>query len=229
MLIRKIIVSIVFIMFFAVTSQAGETWKITSLDWQPYSGSELTNQGNSVQMLKELLKKEGIRLVVEFYPWKRAQKKAKTAGYVGFFPAWPEEVGKGFIASPPVDWSTVNVLKRTADKITFNTIDELFKNYKVGIVNTYVYPKAINDAMKKYPANVDGSPSEVSLLKKLSKKRIKVALTDPNVMLYLANKEGIDNIIADKEIMKKELVVAFREGKDNKKRLEILKKLLKNK
>ncbi len=225
--IRRIIILLLFIMFFATTSQAGETWKITSLDWQPYSGSELTNQGNSVQMLRELLRKEGIKLLVEFYPWKRAQKIAKKDDYVGFFPAWPEEVGSGFVASPPIDWSTINILKRTTDTITFTSIDELFKNNKVGIIKTYVYPKAINDAMKKYPNNVDKSPSEVSLVKKLSRKRIKIAITDPNVMLFLANKEGIDNIEPDIEIMKKELVLAFRVGKDNEKRLKLLKKLLK--
>lgn len=226
MLIRRIIISFLIIMMLAITSYAEETWKITSLDWQPYSGSELTNQGNSVQMLRELLSKEGIKLLVEFYPWKRAQKLAQKDGYVGFFPAWPEEVGSGFVASPPIDWSTINVLKRTKDTITFSSIDELFKNNRVGIVKTYVYPKAINDAMAKYPKNVDKSPSEVSLVKKLSMERIKVAITDPNVMLYLANKEGIDNIEADKEIMKKELVIAFRKGKDNEKRLTLLKKIL---
>lgn len=229
MLIRRLIISLLFTMVFALPSHAGETWKITSLDWQPYSGSELTNEGNSVQMLRELLSKEGIKLLVEFYPWKRAQKFAKKDDYVGFFPAWPEEVGSGFVASPPIDWSSINILKRTKETITFNNIDELFKNNKVGIVKTYVYPLIINKAMEKYPKNVDKSPSEASLLKKLSMKRIKVAITDPNVMIYLANKEGIDNIEPGKEIMKKELVLAFRAGKDNEKRLKLLKKLLGNK
>ncbi len=120
-----------FIMMIAANSNAEEIWKITSLNWQPYSGAELANQGNSIQKLRELLKKEGIRLIVEFYPWKRAQKKARSKEFVGYFPAWPEEVYEGFVASPPVDNSYVGILKRSEININFESVDELFKKYKV--------------------------------------------------------------------------------------------------
>ncbi|MCP4715830.1 MAG: transporter substrate-binding domain-containing protein [Deltaproteobacteria bacterium] len=213
---------------FSVKSYAEETWKITSLNWEPYSGAELTNEGNSIQKLRELLKKAGIKLIVEFYPWKRSQEKAKTNEYVGYFPAWPEEVYEGFIASPPVDWSEVGILKQSKSSINFESIDDLFKKYRVGIVSTYTYPKVINDAMQKYPAHVDGTMNEKSLLKKLSVGRHPVAITDPNVMQYLAEREGISNINSVKIIMKKELVIAFRDGEDNKQRLNLLKNLLKD-
>ncbi len=39
---------------------AEEVWVITSLNWQPYSGAALANQGNSIQRLRELLKKDNI-------------------------------------------------------------------------------------------------------------------------------------------------------------------------
>ena len=212
----------------SVYVNAEETWKITSLNWEPYSGDTLTSQGNSVQKFREVLRKKGIRLLVEFYPWLRAQKKAKTKEYVGYFPAWPEEVAKGFIASPPVDWSEVALMKNSDLDITFKNIDDLVKKYKVGIVKTYVYPQEITDALKKYPKHADGSPNELSLLKKLAKGRIKVAVTDPNVMLYLAAKEGVDNIEMIKVVMKKELVVAFRDDDENKQRINLLKQLLKD-
>lgn len=54
-------------------------------------------------------------------------------------------------------------------------------------------------------------------------------MTDPNVMLYLAAKEGIDNIELIKVVMKKELVVALRNDDENKSRINLLKKLLKAK
>jgi len=213
----------------SVHSYAEETWKITSLNWEPYSGDTLTSQGNSIQKFREVLRKKGIRLLVEFYPWLRAQKKAKTKEFIGYFPAWPEEVAEGFIASPPVDWSEVGLMKNSALDITFSSIDDLVKKYKVGIVKTYIYPDEITKALKKYPHHADGSPNELSLMKKLSKQRIKVAITDPNVMLYLASKEGIDNIELIKVVMKKELVVALRDTKDNKACINLLKELLNDK
>ena len=213
----------------SVNSYAEETWKITSLNWEPYSGDTLTSQGNAIQELREVLRKNGIRLLVEFYPWLRAQKKAKTKEYVGYFPAWPEEVAEGFIASPPVDWSEVALMKKSDLIIKYDSIDDLVKKYKVGIVKTYIYPQEIADALKKYPSNADGSPNELSLLKKLSKGRIQVAITDPNVMQYLASKQGIDNIEMMKVVMKKELVVAFRDDDDNKPNIKLLKELLNKK
>ena len=230
MFIKNSILIVVFIAIMAGNSFAEETWKITSLDWQPYSGSDMSTQGNSIQKLRELLKKEGINLIVDFFPWLRSKHNAKKEEYIGYFPAWPEEVDEGFVASKPVDWSEVSILKQTGSNVSFNDIDDLFKKYKVGIVQTYVYPKLIDDAMKKYPDHVDKAPDEVSLLKKLSAGRHPVAITDPNVMLYLAAKEGISNIeLIEEIVIKKELVIALRNDKENKKRIELLEKILKNK
>jgi len=208
---------------------AEEVWVITSLNWQPYSGAEIINQGNSIQKLRNILKKEKIELLVEFHPWKRSQAKAKSKEYIGYFPAWPEEVSKGFIASPAIDWSEIAVMKQSQKSISFKDIDELFQKYKVGVVRTYTYPKVIEDAMKKYPHNVDSTMSEVSLLKKLSSGRHPVAITDPGVMQYLADKEGISNIEFVKNITAKELVIALRDDADNKKRIQLLHKLLSDK
>lgn len=224
---KKLVVAVSVMMIFAVNSYPEEIWKIASLNWEPYSGAALADEGNSVQKLRELLKKEGISLTVEFYPWKRAQMLAKTKEYVGYFPAWPEEVYEGFIASPAVDWSEVGILKQSGNRVSFENIDDLFKKYRVGLVQTYVYPKEIADAMKKYPAHTDEAPDEISLLKKLSAGRHPLAITDPSVMMYLARRNGIDNVEPVKVVMKKELVLAFRDDEDNLDRINLLKKLLK--
>lgn len=215
---------------FLSSNMSAETWKITSLNWQPYSGAKLGNQGNSVQILRSLLEKKGIKLLVEFYPWKRAQHKAGSEGYVGYFPAWPEEVAEGFVASPPIDKSELGVLTRTDQDISYESMNSLFKKYRVGIVWTYVYPDKIVTAVQKHPRHVDKSSNETALMKKLSVGRIDVALTDPNVMLFLAGKKDIDNIKAlDETIREKPLLLAFRDDPQNLKKLELLKKLLKSK
>jgi polar amino acid transport system substrate-binding protein len=225
---RKITILTILLFSFMFSSNmpAQEVWKITSLNWEPYSGAELSHQGNSIQKLKTILASNGITLLVEFYPWKRAQDLAKTKDYIGYFPAWPEEVMEGFEASPPVDWSQIAVLKNRTSSLEFKTIDDLFKNYKVGIIKTYVYPAEINSAMLKYPQNVDDTPNEISLVKKLSKGRNQAAITDPNVMNYIAEKEGLANIETVKILMKKELVISLRKGSDNTEKINLIKKIL---
>lgn len=225
----RIFVVILFVLGFQFSAIA-ETWKMTSLDWQPYSGSDMTNQGNSIQKLKTLLKTEGIDLLVEFYPWERSQMLAGTKDYVGYFPAWPEEVDTGFTASDPVDSSNIGILVNTDSTLVWKDIDTLVKNYKIGIISTYVYPELIEQAVKKYPANVDYSQTEGELMRKLSGKRFDAAITDPEVMIYTAQIVGVTNIkVLNKSIMSKPLVVAFRNGADNTKRVEILNKILKKK
>lgn len=210
---------------FATTAMAGSTWKITSLDWQPYSDSTMPSQGNSIQKLRNLLKKEGIDLVVEFYPWARAQEIARQDGYVGYYPAWPEEVAEGFTASLPVDWSEIGVLTHVHSGVKWTSLEALFE-HKVGLVSTYKYPETITKLTKTKPQNVDLTPSELSLLRKLSVKRIKAAITDPTVMHYLAAREGIDNIMTLKRLKKMPLVLAFKTTPENMKRVELLNKLL---
>ncbi|GAB6094791.1 ABC transporter substrate-binding protein [Desulfatiferula olefinivorans] len=226
---KKTLSLFVLMLFVCIVSNgsAEETWKITSLDWQPYSGADMATQGNSVQKLRELLKKEGINLIVEFYPWKRAQDKAKDPEYVGYFPAWPEEVAEGFFASVPVDQSSIDVMKKIGTTLVFTTIDELFEKHDVGYIDNYVYPESITRAIAAYAHHARPATNEASLAKMLSKGRFQAALTDSNVMLYTAQKEGISNIESfGDSLMRKELVIAFRNGDDNVKRAELLKRLL---
>jgi len=226
MLIQKII--ILFIVTFIPHIYAEETWKIASLNWEPYSGAEIEHQGKSIQKLRQLLKKENISLIVEFYPWKRAKYLVKTEkDYLGIFPAWPEDVFEGAIVSPAIDWSEISIIKLSDNVVNFDSIDELFEKYPIGIVSTYIYPKVFTDAINKYPHNVAYAPDEYSLLKKLAAARTTVAITDPKVMHYLAYKEGISNLEIVRSVMQKELVVAFRDDEENRIRLELLTRLIK--
>jgi polar amino acid transport system substrate-binding protein len=226
MLIKKIFL---FLVVFTSNSYAGETWKIASLSWPPYSAPEIENQGSSIHKLRELLKKEDITLIVEFYPWKRAKYIVTTnSDYVGIFPAWPEDIFEGGIISSAVDWSEISVLKSKEDMITFDSIEQLFKKYRVGIVGSYIYPKEISDAMGKYPQHVDAALNELLLLKKLVKGRDNAAITDPNVMFYFAEKEGESNIEIVSSIGSKELVLAFRDDEMNRERVKVLERLLKD-
>jgi len=204
---------------------AGEVWRITSLDWQPYSDSKSPAQGKSIQKLRKLLEKEGVELVVEFYPWARAQDIAQQQGYVGYFPAWPEEVGEGFIASPPVDWSDISVMTYIGSNLEWTGLEALFQS-KIGLVKSYEYPEIITSYAREWKKNVDATPNEKALLRKLSDKRIKVAITSSTVMFHLAEKLGIDNIRVLKRLCMNPLVVAFRDTPENMKRLRLLEGLL---
>jgi polar amino acid transport system substrate-binding protein len=208
--------------------KAEEVWKITSLNWEPYSGSRMIKQGNSIQKLRKLLKKNDITLQVEFYPWLRAQKVAKTKGYLGYFPAWPEEVKDGFIPSEEVDISNVSIMSRNINNHKYLSIKHLCENFKIGFVRTYVYPHSITNIMSEKPDCFIETPLEATLFLMLSKGRFDFAITDSIVMNHLASQEGIENIHHYKTLMNKKLVIALRDAPDNRIKIKRLANLLKN-
>jgi polar amino acid transport system substrate-binding protein len=222
---RKIILLTAFLSLSGIFF-AQEVWKITSLEWPPYSGANLENQGTAIHELRQLLEKEGIQLQVEFYPWTRAQALANTKDYVGYFPAWPVEVYEGFTASEPVSYSRLGFIALAKRKIEFSSVLQLFRNYKIGLISTYTYPPIISNAAVQYPQNIDKSPDETALVKKITKGRFDIGVTDPNVALYVAKEQGITGIKVIKDLSRESLVLAFRNGKDNQKRMETLNKLI---
>ena len=56
--------------------------------WPPYYGPDLENQGYFTEISRAAFQRAGYQLVVEFVPWKRALKMAKTGKYDGVLGAF---------------------------------------------------------------------------------------------------------------------------------------------
>ena len=210
-----------------LSAQAGEVWRVASLEWLPYAGEKAQAQGQAIDKLRRILAADGIELEVAFYPWSRAQRKATEPAFVGYFPAWPEEVRAGFVASAPVDESMLGVMSYAGSDIRWHNLEQLFKNQVVGMVRTYVYPAEIQALIDKYPGNVRFTSDELVLAKVLSRRRIDVALTDPRVMTHYAKQERITNIITlHGRVARKALVFSFRDSPDNQARINRFKALM---
>ena len=207
-------VSLASVFFMAFPSgTTAETWNLTALEWPPFAGSEMSDGGSTTIGIRDALAKKGIEVTVTYLPWKRAIESVKQGKFDAAFPAWPEEVTEGLVGSEAVNHSRIAVIHRVGEEINFTTVDDLFKNYRVGYVSTYVYPNNIQDAITKYPTQAEKSPDETSLMKKLQRKRMDVVLSDPDIMQYISEREGIDGLVAHKRILeKKDLVVMFRDS-----------------
>ena len=204
-----------------------ETWRIASLDWEPYCGSHIENHGILVEKLQDLLKNEDIKLKINFYPWDKSKKLAETKSYIGYFPAWPEEVKEGFISSPQIGVSYIGIMTYKNSKVEFKELRSLFKKYKIGLIKTYVYPESISNIIEKYRQNVVYVRNEKILSYMLSNKGIDAAITDPEVMKYYSKKFGYSNIkVLKKKVIKRPLVISFQDTEKNRKRINLLRMLL---
>lgn len=207
-------------------SPAVEVWKITSLNWEPYSSADMISQGNAIQDLRQRLKQHGIELQVDYYPWKRARKIARENGYIGYFPAWPNEVDEGFIASEPVSYSQLAVISKQDNSINSTDLKDIAAHYKIGFVKTYDYPDHIQSLLNLHPET--GAMSDLLLLKMLISGRIDVVIADPLVLQYLSEKHGLGNIHVVHEIEQVPLVMAFHNTPDNKLKLDQFNKILRS-
>lgn len=162
---------------------SAETWKVASLDWQPFSGKDLPEGGAGIAVLRAALKAEGIDLEVEFYPWSRALEKGAQSDFVGIYPSWPEEVPAGFVGSAMFFQSPVGFVEPKGKPLNWSSLDDL-KGKKIGIVqdygNTVEFMKLVDSGAIDAKVAVD----DLTNIRKVAGKRIDGAFIDLNNLDY---------------------------------------------
>jgi len=215
------------LVLFAAKHAHPETWKIASPEWPPYAGADLPDNGRAIKNLRTILSRDGITLEVDFMPWSRAKAVAASSDYVGYFPAWPVEVDDYFIVTDPVDFSRLAILKRVETTLATSCIETLFEEYRVGFVAGHVYPAPIQRLIYQHYQPEDGSENEEDLVRVLAAGRIDAALSDPAVLLHLAEKLHLNGIDPEVDILEKHpLVLALSRTDGYRQKLERLNHLL---
>jgi polar amino acid transport system substrate-binding protein len=215
-----------------VSAAQAETWKIASLDWPPYSGAALPGQGKGIEQLRKILSSEGIELEVVFLPWARAIDTAKNdSSFVGYYPAWPEEVVDGFFRSGKVFDSPLGLIERKDNPIAWSSVDDL-KGMVIGIVASYGYPAPFMALAENGAVKTDESKDDTFSLLKLAKGRTDGALVDTEVFAYLVSTdpdlaEASERLqVNPKRLEVKDLVIAFKDIPENKVRSERIAAML---
>lgn len=159
---------------------------LSSLEWPPYTGSALPNQGATAEVAKQAFAAMGYTLNIEFMPWNRAVQTAKQdPAFSGYFPEYPsDEVAKEFTFSKVMGAGPLGIIQQADSPITWETLDDL-KQYTVGIVTGYVNPPEIQKLFDSGEIKVEESPDDVTAIRKVAMGRMDVALIDKFVYNYL--------------------------------------------
>lgn len=112
------------------------TWRIASLEWPPFAGSQLPEGGAGIAVLRAALKAEGIELQVEYFPWTRAILMSKRSVYAGLYPTWAEDVPPGFIPSVPIFKSPVGLVEPIREPVVWSRLEDL-RGKTIGTVQDY--------------------------------------------------------------------------------------------
>ncbi|MBU1564610.1 MAG: transporter substrate-binding domain-containing protein [Proteobacteria bacterium] len=173
------------------TLQAGGSVTLATLDWEPYIGEKLPDQGYVASLVRESYKATGYTTKIAFMPWARVVAMAKEGKYDGYLPEYYAELLKAeFFLSEPFPGGPLGFFKKKADNISFKTLNDL-KDYKIGVVRDYVNTEAFDkaDFLQKEVANND-----LTNLRKLVGSRLDLVVADKFVGTYLLKQDMPDKV-----------------------------------
>jgi polar amino acid transport system substrate-binding protein len=190
-----------------------QTWKITSLDWPPFSGENLPEGGAGIAVLRAALKAEGIDLQVEFYPWTRAIVTSKRdASYAGFFPAWPEDVPAEYTPSVALFESPVGLVEPVAKPIRWNKLEDL-SGKSIGTVQDYGNTPEFMALISSGAISTQIAMNDLTNVRKVAAGRMDAAFIDLNNLGYFLQHDAKDiahKVQANKKIIEnKQLLLAI--------------------
>ncbi|MTI08800.1 substrate-binding periplasmic protein [Curvivirga aplysinae] len=107
---------------------------LVSVNWEPYYGDNLLNQGYIAELTKTAFEREGYKVKFTFLPWKRALKHAALGRYDGLLGAYlTEERTKNFVYSKPISRVQTVLLSLKKSNIQFDELRQL-SPYKIGVI-----------------------------------------------------------------------------------------------
>jgi len=215
-MIKRVILLLGMCWLTAVSGQARAepSVTLTSLDWPPYAGADLREQGASSAVARAAFEAMGYHLNIAFYPWSRAVQLARTDESVaGYLPEYySPEVAADFILSHPIGSGPLALAQRRNHPLQWHTIADL-SAWTVGVVQGYVNDAAFDARVAARQQPVDVAISDELNLKKLAAGHVDLAIVDPYVFDYLCSQNPVlrqQLEINPHQIADKSLYIAFK-------------------
>jgi polar amino acid transport system substrate-binding protein len=169
------------------TITAAQELSIITLEWPPYTASEMPKGGATSSVATAIFKAAGLDVGLKFAPWKRAISVAKNdPSVIAYFPGYHCRHSDGFIASDPIGNGPIGFAENINSPIVWENLDDVGEQkLKIGTVLGYANSdefdrKAGTGWIRAIPANDD-----ITNLRKLMRQRIDAAVIDKLVMSYL--------------------------------------------
>lgn len=160
--------------------------RLASLEWMPYAGASLAQDGLSGAVVAAATRQLGYRIKVDYFPWNRAVRVGSTdPAFAGYFPAYyTEERAPQCHFSAPIGVSTLGLAHPKSMPLQWDSLTDL-RAVPIGIVSGYSNGDAFDTLSHAGKLNVDPSPSDLLNLKKLLANRVRAVAIDKSTLRYL--------------------------------------------
>lgn len=173
--------------FSSFAVQADQNVNVATLDWPPYTGSDLPKSGATSEVVRQAFNAVGVSTEINFLPWKRAIAAAQSdTDIIAYYPGYHCRHVDGFVASAPIGQGPLGLAENVKSPVQWESLDDLGKQkLKIGTVLGYANTdefdkKAGTGWIRAFPA-----PDDLTNLKKLEKRRIDAVVIDKLVLAYL--------------------------------------------
>lgn len=171
--------------------------RLATLEWPPYNGQLLPQDGLSTRVATVVAKSAGYRLMSASSDWATTVERGeKDPNYEGYFPVYfNTKREQACHLSQSIGTSLLGVATLKGAPITWNTISDL-EPYKLGVVEGYVNGEAFDNAIKEKRQAVEAGTSDAQNVKKLREGKIRGIVIDKNVLNYtLSRLGGADQVV----------------------------------
>ena len=152
---KKLVFFLIITLLYSTPCLAVKTFSLVTVDFPPYYGRDLPNQGWVSEVVTAALKIQGYEAEIRFMPWTEAVESTKEGDYDALLGAYrTRERSKLYYFTAPIGQVRTGLFKRKDNNISFSELNEL-KKYKIGVVKGYATSKRFDSAdfLEKIPVS----------------------------------------------------------------------------
>lgn len=165
-----------------------ETIELVTIEYPPYYGKDLKNQGFITEIITTAFSRSGYEVKTKYLPWQRAFDGTKAGKYSAIYTMWyREEREEWFAFSEPLTPNEIGFFKLKEKDLVFKDIADL-KPYKIGVVRGYSNPPGFDEA----ELTLEEVSEDKLNLSKLLRGRIDLVLIDKIAGQHILNTEHSD-------------------------------------
>lgn len=130
----------------APLAESQDVVRLATLDWPPYIGKTLPDQGYAAAVAREAFKRSGHDVEFVFMPWKRTVEETREGIHHGLLPEYfaPKRM-EDFVFSSPFPGGTLHFFVRSDSTIAYSSLRDL-AGFTIGVVRGYVNTRTFDSA-----------------------------------------------------------------------------------
>ena len=170
--------------------------RLSTLEWPPYVGLLMPQEGLSTRITSVVSRKAGYRLLTAPLEWAQTVEKGeKDPNFDGYFPEYfSKEREQACHLSQSIGVSELGIASLKKDPINWSTIADLAA-HRLGVVDGYLNGDELDAAIKEKRQPVDLAASDAINVSKLRSGKLRGIVIDKNVFEYtLFNTGGANEV-----------------------------------